>query len=77
MSFTRARLRVPAWEGQLFRVQTGRTGVSEICRRRRRRCQRRLVRADWVVLIGPMLDRGRGGWGSRVKGGRCVLGFPG
>lgn len=40
-------------------------------RRRRRRCQRRFVRADEdaVVLIGSMLDRGGGGWGSRVGGG--------
>lgn len=38
--------------------------VSEICRRR---CQR--TEEDAVVLIGPMLDRGGGGWGSRVGGG--------
>lgn len=38
--------------------------VSEICRRR---CQR--TEEDVVVLIGPMLDRGGGGWGSRVGGG--------
>lgn len=51
--------------------------MSEI--RRRRRCQRRFVRADGdaVVLIGPMLDRGGGGWGSRVGGGRGCLGVPG
>ena len=64
MYFTRARLRVPAWEGQqqrqLFRVQIGRTGVFEI--RRRRQCQHRCVRASGVVLIGPMLDGGGGGW---------------
>lgn len=52
--------------------------MSEI-RRRRRRCQRRFVRADEdaVVLIGSMLDRGGGGWGSRVGGGRGCLGLPG